>query len=60
MSGDFFGVHIRLNERFERNVPFIHCFNYQLHLAVVEIVGANQFSKRTFELCQELYPFFRR
>ena len=60
MSGDIFGVHTRLIERFERNVSFIHCFNNQLHLAVVEIVGANQFSKRTFELCQELYTLFRQ
>ena len=60
MSGDISGVHTRLNVHIGRDVPFIHCFNHQLHLAVIQIVGAHRFSKRAFELCEELYTFFRR
>ena len=44
MSGDISGVHTRLNDYFGKNVPFEHCFNHLLHLAVMQIVGAHRFA----------------
>ena len=37
MSGRLGGVHALISQRIEREVPYIHYFNHQLHLVVAHV-----------------------
>lgn len=60
MSGFNSGVQRRISDTIKRQIPFVHCFSHQLNLTVLEIVGQNTSSVRTFDLAEQLYVFFRR
>lgn len=60
MSGANAGVQRLLSDRLQREIPYTHCFNHQLHLAVIEIVSNSNYAIRTFDYCEQLYVFFKR
>ena len=60
MSGNNAGVQKLLCNKLNRNIPYVHCFNHQLHLAVLQIVGYHTISIRTFDIAEQLYVFFKR
>lgn len=45
---------------FTKRNTYVHCFNYQLHLAVLQVIGAENRIVNSFNLCEELYIFLRR
>ena len=57
MSGCTGGVQKLISENLNRNIPYIHCFNHQLHLAVLEIVDSHTCIKFCFDLCEQLCFF---
>lgn len=33
MNGKFLGVSIRIENKLDQNIPYLHCYNHGLHLA---------------------------
>lgn len=60
MSGRFGGVQKVLQKRLQRDIPYIHCMNHQIHLVVIHCMQRVPKAKRFFALCEQLYVFFRR
>ena len=60
MSGTKGGIQALIQERLNRKVPYIHCFNHQLHLVVQYAVSSDKTVASYFNICQQLYNFFRR
>jgi len=60
MAGKNGGVQRILQEREDREIPYIHCFNHQLHLVVVHAMSAERPVKDFLHVCGELYNFFRK
>ncbi|KAK9526374.1 hypothetical protein VZT92_015078 [Zoarces viviparus] len=42
MAGKHGGVQKRLQEKLQRDIPYVHCFNHQLHLVVSHALAAEQ------------------
>jgi hypothetical protein len=60
MSGVRSGVQKRLQDRIGEEIPFVHCFNHQLHLVITNALKRVAFVRRMFEVCDGLYNFTRR
>jgi len=60
MSGSKGGVRALLSERMGREIPYLQCMSHQLHLVVVGALAAHKEVRRYFDLCEEMYTFFRR
>ena len=60
MSGNTAGVHKLIIDFYQRDIQYIHCFNTQFHLAVMEIVECLPIVRRSFDLAEKLYTFFKR
>lgn len=39
-------------------IPYIHCYNHQLHLAVVHAIQCDPCGKKFFDFANSLYSFF--
>ena len=52
------GVQAVLQKKIARDVPYIHCYNRQLHLAVVHAMQAESYAKTFLELSGALHSFF--
>ncbi|KAM3621706.1 uncharacterized protein V6R79_014779 [Siganus canaliculatus] len=59
MSGVRGGVQALLQKKLARYVPYIHCYNHQLHLVVVHAMQSEPCAKRFFDLSGSLYKFFQ-
>lgn len=59
MSGVRGGVQALLQKKLARYVPYIHCYNHQLHLVVVHAMQSEPCAKRFFDLSSSLYKFFQ-
>lgn len=59
MSGVRGGVQALLQKKLCRYVPYIHCYNHQLHLVVVHAMQSEPCAKRFFDLSSSLYHFFQ-
>ena len=59
MSGKNGGVQRKLQEKLNKTIPYVHCFNHQLHLAVVHAIGENPDIERFFGVCNRVYNFAR-
>jgi len=57
MSGCKGGVQILLQDKLGRVIPYVHCFNHQLHLVVVHAMEAVPQVRNFFLLCEQLYVF---
>ena len=60
MSGKNGGVQKKLQERLGKQIPYVHCFNHQLHLVVVHAIGEDKEVEQFFRTCNMLYNFVRR
>ena len=60
MAGVHGGVQRLISDAVGREVPFIHCFNHQLHLAVLDTVSANELGRKYYDIVEQLYKLFRR
>lgn len=60
MSGKHGGVQKLLQDRLGREIPYIHCFNHQLHLVVVHALSAEEAIGDFFNVCGMLYNFLRK
>ncbi|KAL2089232.1 hypothetical protein ACEWY4_016131 [Coilia grayii] len=60
MSGRHGGVQKLLQNKLNRHVPYIHCFNHQLHLVVVHAMSSEAAVEDFFKLCNMLYNFIRK
>lgn len=58
-SGVRGGVQALLQNKLARYVPYVHCFNHQLHLVVVHAMQSEPGAKRFFDLSCSLYKFFQ-
>ena len=59
MSGKHGGVQRLLQEKEKRNMPYIHCFNHQLHLVIIHSLSADEEILDFFDTCRSLYDFLR-
>ncbi len=58
MSGVRGGVQALLQNKLGRYIPYIHCYNHQLHLAVVHAIQSDPCGKKFFDFANSLYSFF--
>lgn len=60
MSGRSGGVQRIIQDRLKKTVPYVHCYNHQLHLVVVSVMSSDSRLTEFFELCDCLYKFTKR
>jgi len=60
MSGRYGGVQALMQKELKRQIPYIHCFNHQLHLVVAHAMSFVPAVASFFDICEQLYNFFRR
>ncbi|KAJ4945995.1 hypothetical protein JOQ06_023673, partial [Pogonophryne albipinna] len=60
MSGKRGGVQKILQEKVEREVPYVHCFNHQLHLVVIHAMSSENTLQVFFDVCDMLYRFLKK
>ncbi|KAL7404136.1 hypothetical protein ABVT39_010269 [Epinephelus coioides] len=60
MSGKRGGVQKILQEKVNREVPYVHCFTHQLHLVIVHAMSAERALQAFFDVCDMLYRFLRK
>ena len=60
MAGSNGGIQKLISDELKRQIPYIHCFNHQLHLAVLEMISSNSKFTRAFDVAEQLYVFFKR
>ena len=51
MAGKYGGVQKLLQEKLEKNIPYIHCLNHQLHLVVIHAIGENDEVRKALDVC---------
>ncbi|KAK0138933.1 hypothetical protein N1851_024521 [Merluccius polli] len=59
VSGVRGSVQALLQQKLGKYIPYIHCYNHQLHLVVVHAMQSEQCTKRFFDLSSSLYNFFQ-
>lgn len=59
MSGDLGGVQTILQQKFDRNIPYIHCFSHRLHLVVIEAIKKIDLIKIFFDQSMMIYKYFK-
>lgn len=60
MSGRHGGVQKLLQNKLDRTIPYIHCFNHQLHLVVIHAMSSEAAVEDLFGVCNMLYNFIRK
>ncbi|XP_073730590.1 uncharacterized protein [Misgurnus anguillicaudatus] len=60
MSGKFGGVQKLLQEKLNKNIPYVHCLNHQLHLVVVHAMSAEEAVMDFFKVCNALYKYCKK
>jgi len=59
-AGKNCGVQKKVQEHLGKQIPYVHCFNHQLHLVVVHAIGDDKEVEKFFSTCNMLYNFVRR
>ncbi|KAL0151861.1 hypothetical protein M9458_052862, partial [Cirrhinus mrigala] len=54
------GMQKLIQNKLNREVPYIHCFNHQLHLVIVHAVSSESAVEDFFDVCNALYKFLRK
>jgi len=57
MSGKHGGVQALISQHVKRDVPYVHCFNHQLHLVVVHVCNGLPVVRGYFDVCNLLSKF---
>lgn len=60
MSGRVGGVQVKLQEHIGKVIPYVHCFNHQLHLVIIHALEVDPEIRQFFDMCDALYKFTRR
>ncbi|KAI2645227.1 Zinc finger MYM-type protein 1 [Labeo rohita] len=60
MSGKIGGVQKLLQEKLNKNIPYVHCLNHQLHLVVVHAMSAEAAVMDFFNVCNALYKYCKK
>jgi len=60
MSGGRGGVQALLQNKVGKYIPYVHCYNHQLHLAVVHAMEAEPLAKKFFDWSNSLNTFCHR
>lgn len=60
MSGKDGGMQRIIQDRLHREIPYVHCFNHQLHLVVVHALSSEDAVEVFFDVCNTLYKFLRK
>lgn len=60
MSGVRGGVQALLQNKVGKDIPYVHCYNHQLHLAVVHAMHAEPVAKKFFDWSSSLNTFCHR
>jgi hypothetical protein len=60
MSGSLGGVQAIIQKKLGKVIPYLHCFNHQLHLCIVHALEVDVSVKQFFDICDGLYKFTRR
>nr|XP_014352815.1 PREDICTED: zinc finger MYM-type protein 6-like [Latimeria chalumnae] len=60
MSGRHRGVQKLMQKKLEREIPYIHCFNHQLHLVIVHAMSSKRGVEEFFNVYDSLYKFIRK
>ena len=60
MAGIHGGVQRKLQDALGKFIPYVHCFNHQLHLVVIHTISSINEVKQFFGICESLYTFTRR
>lgn len=60
MSGDYGGIQTIIQQKLNRIIPYVHCFNHRLHLVVISAIEKINASSLFFGEIKMLYNFFSR
>ncbi|KAG9268359.1 hypothetical protein AMEX_G17325 [Astyanax mexicanus] len=60
MSGKHGGVQKLLQQKLDREIPYVHCYNHQLHLEVIHALAVEKAVIDFFSVCNMLYKFCRK
>lgn len=60
MAGHSGGVQAIVQQRLQRKIPYVHCFNHQLHLVVSHAISSVPAAANFFDVCEQLYLYFHR
>lgn len=58
MKGWKGGVRTLIEEKLNRTIPYVHCFNHQLHLIVIDLVKNISEVKQYFDYCHVIHKIF--
>ncbi len=58
MSGKFNGVQRKLQDKLDRNVPYIPCLAHRTNTAVEHSCNASPFMKDLFDVLEDIFVFF--
>lgn len=58
MTGKHEGVQKLLQQKLDREIPYVHCYNHQLHLVVIHALAVEK-AVMDFSVCNMLYKFCR-
>ncbi|CAK6983693.1 zinc finger MYM-type protein 1-like [Scomber scombrus] len=60
MSGKHGGVQKLLQQKLDKEIPYVHCYNHQLHLVVIHALAVEKAVMDFFSVCNMLYKFCRK
>lgn len=60
MSGDSGGVQTILQEKFDRRIPYVHCFSHRLHLVIIAVASQVKTVEIYFDQLRMIYKFFKK
>lgn len=60
MSGDYGGIQTIIQQKLNRTIPYVHCFNHRLHLVVISAIEKIDAPSLFFGEIKMLYNFFSR
>ena len=49
-----------IQNKYNREVPYIHFFNHQLHLVIVHAISSQSEVGDVFNMCNSLYKFLKK
>lgn len=60
MRGGLGGVQAVIARALQREIPYVHCFNHQLHLVVKKVCDTVTDARVFFDQIQMIYKFFKK
>ena len=58
MSGDKGGIQTLIQQKLNRKIPYLHCFNHQLHLIVIAVISIIVDVRQFFDYCRLIHRIF--